>query len=82
MKTTWNTIKWKLLNQSFQQMAEASAEFVVTAIYRKNFKPQIFIDITTTVKQSLSPDTGKVSVTNHASLPINQSNQLITHHNM
>jgi len=32
----------------------------ITAIYRKNFKPQIFTDITTPVKQSYSPYTGKL----------------------
>jgi hypothetical protein len=31
----------------------------ISAIYRKNFKPQIFTDITTPDKQSYSPDTGK-----------------------
>jgi len=33
---------------------------VISAIYRKNFKPQIFTDITTPVKQFYSPDTGKL----------------------
>jgi len=31
-------------------------------MYRKNFKPQIFTDITTPVKQFYSPDTGKIYV--------------------
>jgi len=31
-------------------------------IYRRNFKPQIFTDITTPDKQSYSPNTGKASV--------------------
>jgi len=32
---------------------------LISAIYRRNFKPQIFTDITTPVKQSYSPNTGK-----------------------
>jgi hypothetical protein len=38
------------------------ARGALSAIYRRNFKPQIFTDITTPVKQSYSPNTGKVSV--------------------
>jgi hypothetical protein len=34
----------------------------ISAMYRRNFKPKIFTDITTPVKQSYSPNTGKVSV--------------------
>ena len=37
------------------------AELHVTAMYRRNFNPKIFTDITTPVKQSYSPNTGKVS---------------------
>jgi len=35
------------------------AELHVSAMYRRNFKSQIFTDITTPVKQSYSPYTGK-----------------------
>ena len=38
---------------------------IISAIYRRNFKPQIFTDITTPVKQSYSPNTGKVSLITH-----------------
>jgi len=31
---------------------------VLSAIYRRKFKPQIFTDITTPVKQIYSPNTG------------------------
>jgi hypothetical protein len=37
------------------------AELHVSAMYRRNFKPKIFTDITTPVKQSYSPYTGKIS---------------------
>jgi hypothetical protein len=37
------------------------AELHVSAMYRRNFKPKIFTDITTPVKQSYSPDIGKIS---------------------
>jgi hypothetical protein len=40
----------------------------ISAIYRRIFKPKIFTDITTPVKQSYSPDTGKISVINHTLL--------------
>jgi len=33
---------------------------VLSAIYRRKFKPQIFTDITTPVKQFYSPNTGKI----------------------
>lgn len=34
----------------------------IFAMYGRNFKPQIFTDITTPVKQSYSPNTGKYPV--------------------
>jgi len=37
------------------------SKLVITAMYRRNFKSQIFTDITTPVKQSYSPYTGKKS---------------------
>jgi len=43
------------------------------AIYRRNFNPEIFTDITTPVKQSYSPNTGKISLVLEASKFINLS---------
>jgi len=34
---------------------------LISAIYRRIFKPQIFTDITTPAKQSYSPNTGKIT---------------------
>jgi len=43
-------------------LALAFSTLHVSAIYLRKFKPKIFTDITTPVKQSYSPNTGKISV--------------------